>query len=375
MRIKRRTTFSGPQQPMDHEVSLANVVEFVASPILNPDGEVIGAVYGDRHTNTGGLRRPIEKMDAQLVEILACGIAGGLQRLQKEREAMERRVQFDAFVTPEVASMIEKDPEALSGRDADVTMLFCDIAGFSGISEKLSPTQTFDWINDVMASLSKCVKDHGGTIVDYVGDELIAMWGAPFPTEHEHHAHAASRAAIAMIKSLPGIDAKWQSITQVPTQVGVGLNSGKVRVGNTGCQFKFKYGPLGSTVNIASRIQGATRFLRTPILITGATAELLNDEFPVRRLCKLRVKNIETPIDIFELPTDPRDDWGLRRSDYAVALTAWEQRNLQDAVNSLSQIVATYKDDVPALVMLGRAIEVWSHGHTHYDPVWTLPSK
>lgn len=375
MRTNRRTTWSSPQQTLSAgaQASLVDVVAFVAAPILDPQGDVIGAVYGDRRTGMGGQRQPIEQIDAQLVEILACGIAGGLQRLEKEREVLARRLQFEQFVTAEVANQIEEDPESLTGRDADVTMLFCDIAGFSRISEKLSPQQTFEWINDVMLSLSACVKQHGGTIVDYVGDELIAMWGAPFPVEH--HAPAACRAAIAMIHSLPDIDRKWQGIVHVTTQVGVGVNSGTVRVGNTGCQLKFKYGALGSTVNIASRIQGATRYLRTPILITGATAELLRDEFPIRRLCQVRVKNIDSPIDIFELPTAPPDNWETRRKDYGIALQAWEQGSVQDAVNSLSQIVATYRDDVPALVMLARAIEVWSHGQAEHDPVWTLPSK
>lgn len=376
MRERQRTMFSSPQQTMGGQASMVDVAAFVAAPILNPAGEVIGAVYGDRRAGVGGLsgmRPPIEQMDAQLVEVLACGIAGGLQRISQEREMLEFRLQFMNFVTQEVAIMIEKDPDSLNGRDADVTMLFCDIAGFSRISEKLSPQQTFEWINDVMACLSKCIKDHGGTIVDYVGDEVIAMWGAPFPLED--HAAAACRTAIAIIQSLPDIDSRWQHIVQVPTQVGVGVNSGKVRVGNTGCHLKFKYGPLGSTVNIASRIQGATRYLRTPILVTGATANLLSDEFPTRRLCQVRVKNIDTPIDIFELASAPPIDWQGRCRDYATALSEWEQGNVQDAVNSLSQIVATYKNDVPALVMLARAIEVWSTGHAEHDPVWTLPSK
>ncbi len=375
MRTNRRTTWSSPQQSLagGAQPSLVDVVAYVAAPILNPQGEIIGAVYGDRRTGLAGLRQPIEQVDAQLVEILACGIAGGLQRLEKEREVLARRVQLEQFVNAEVAQIIEQDPNWLTGRDADVTMLFCDIQGFSRISENLSPQQTFEWINDVMMCLSECVKQFGGTIVDYVGDEVIAMWGAPFASENQ--ASAACHAAIAMIKSLSNIDQKWQPIVHVPTQVGIGINSGRVRVGNTGCQLKLKYGPLGSAVNIASRIQGATRYLRTPILITGATAAMLHDEFPVRRLCQLRVKNIETPIDIFEVSIAPPEDWGARCRDYALALAEWEQGKVQDAVNSLSQIVATYRGDVPALVMLSRAIEVWSNGQTAYDPVWTLSSK
>jgi len=375
VRSSRLTTWSSPEQLSEpsSEISLRNVVAYVAAPIKNPQGEVIGAVYGDRRTGFDVLRQPIGEIDGHFVEILACGIAGGLQRLASEREVLARRLQFEQFVTAEVARQIEEDPESLTGRDADVTILFCDIAGFSRVSEQLSPRQTFEWINDVMTVLSECVTQHGGTIVDYVGDELIAMWGAPFP--NENHAKDACRAAIAMIQSLPKIDAKWHSIVSTQTQVGIGLNSGMVRVGNTGCQLKLKYGPLGSTVNIASRIQGATRFLRTPILITGDTAKLLSEEFTTRRLCQVRVKNIETPIDIHELFIAPPENWAAQCSDYALALAAWEEGNLQESVKRLVQIVANCEKDVPAKVMLSRAIDVWSRDQAQHDPIWTLPSK
>lgn len=374
VRSTKLPTWSSPDQLSEPagELSLRNVVAYVAAPIRNHRDEVIGAVYGDRRTGFD-LRQPIDEIDAHFVEIFACGIAGGLQRMDREREMLARRLQFEQFVTAEVARQIEEDPDSLTGRDADVTILFCDIAGFSRVSELLSPQQTFEWINDVMSILSECVTRNRGTIVDYVGDELIAMWGAPFP--NEFHANDACRAAIAMIQSLPEIDAKWGSVLEAQTQVGIGLNSGVVRVGNTGCKHKLKYGPLGSKVNIASRIQGATRYLRTPILISGDTAKLLSDEFIVRRLCQLRVKNIDAPIDIYELFSAPPDNWSERSGEYALALAAWEEGNLQDSVKRLVQIVANCETDVPAKVMLSRAIDAWSRDHVQHDPVWTLPSK
>src|SRR5262249_10438073 len=151
-------------------------------------------------------------------------------RLEQER----RRIQFEGFVGPEVVRQIVDDPTALEGRDASVTLLFCDIAGFSRISERLSPQETFTWINDVMETLSICVRETGGTIVDYIGDELIAMWGAPFPAEQP--AVSACQTAIAMMQSLTPLNARWQIKLGEPTRIGIGINSGNVRVGNTGCQ-------------------------------------------------------------------------------------------------------------------------------------------
>ena len=155
--------------------SAASIVALVAAPILNDGGDVIGAVYGDRRVGIAFNRPPIDKFDAKMVEIMACGVAGGWARMEQEKNAVARRVQLERFVTKEVAQQLEEDPDALLGRDADVTLLFCDIAGFSRISEQLSPTATFEWINAVMEMLSTCVLATKGTLVDYIGDELIAM--------------------------------------------------------------------------------------------------------------------------------------------------------------------------------------------------------
>ncbi len=353
--------------------SAASIVALVAAPILDDAGDVIGAVYGDRRVGIAWNRPPIDKFDAKMVEIMACGVAGGWARMEQEQAAVARRVQLERFVTKEVAQRLEEDPDALLGRDADVTLLFCDIAGFSRISEQLSPTATFEWINAVMEMLSQCVLATKGTLVDYIGDELIAMWGAPLAVAD--HASAAAETAVMMMNSLKTLNEKFALPPGESTQIGIGLNSGRVRVGNTGTEHKLKYGPLGSDVNIASRVQGATRYLRTPALITGATAKQLNGKFCTRRLCSVRLKNIEHSVELFELVANPGPTWSQFAEDYERALTAWEQHKLQSAIETLSQMVARNSHDGPTMVLLSRAADVWSRDQHDYDPVWTLPSK
>jgi adenylate cyclase len=353
--------------------SIASVVSVVAAPILNPKGGIIGAIYGDRRIGAGASRPPIDQLDAKLVEIMACGVAGGWARIEQERSAVARRVQFERFVTKEVARELEEDPGALLGRDADVTLLFCDIAGFSRISEQMSSHKTFEWINAVMEMLSECVLATNGTLVDYIGDELIAMWGAPLTTTD--HADCAARSALLMLHSLKSFNARFELPGGESTQIGIGLNSGRVRVGNTGSEQKLKYGPLGSPVNIASRVQGATRFLRTPALMTGATASQLTDEFFTRRLGKVRLKNIDEPVDLYELTSNRGPAWNHIYDKYQSALNAWEMHELKSAIESLSQIAAKDSQDGPTMVLLARAVDAWSRDLSDYDPVWTLPSK
>lgn len=370
----RRTLWGKPGAMNSNPTeSIAIVLALVAAPILDPDGKVIGAVYGDRRIGGNSSHPPIDQFDAKLVEIMACGVAGGWARVEHEQTAIANRIQFERFVTKEVARSLEEDPDALIGRDAEVTLLFCDITGFSRISEQLSPKETFDWINAVMEALSQCVLATNGTLVDYVGDELIAMWGAPFP--RPDHAAAATETAILMLDALKTLNNHYSLPGNESTQVGIGLNSGKVRVGNTGSAHKLKYGPLGSHVNIASRVQGATRYLRTPALITGDTARELDGKFSTRRLCSVRLKNIEQPVELYELAVDAGPEWPQFAIDYERALVAWEQGHLQSTIEILSQLIARNSQDGPTMVLLSRAVDAWSMDLHEYDPVWTLASK
>ena len=353
--------------------STASVVAMVAAPILNNAKEVVGAVYGDRKIGGGLNRSPINEFDAMMVEIMACGVGGGWARLEHEQAALARRAQLERFVSKEVAQQLEDDQDALIGKDAEVTILFCDIVGFSRISEQLSPAKTFEWINAVMETLSECVSATKGTLVDYIGDELIAMWGAPYAVSD--HASAAAQSAIQMMNSLQKLNEQHPLPGGELTKVGIGLNSGKVRVGNTGSLKKLKYGPLGSEVNIASRVQGATRFLQAPVLITGATARHLEGKFNTRRLCSVRLKNIENPVDLFELVASPKPEWSQIAKDYEIALKAFEEHKLLTTIGTLSQVVARETYDGPTMVLLSRAVDAWSRDQQKYDPVWTLPSK
>ncbi len=148
-----------------------------------------GALRGPPPGGGSASAGPITEMEGMLVELLARGVAAGLARLEQEQAAAALRVQFEQFFSPELARHLARQPDLLKGRDAEVTILFCDIRGFSRISERLGPAQTLEWIGDVMETLSDCVRAEGGVLVDYIGDELMAMWGAP--DEQPDHARRA----------------------------------------------------------------------------------------------------------------------------------------------------------------------------------------
>jgi len=374
VREEKRTYWLAPGVATPSTQSIANLRTLIVAPILDAEGEVIGALYGDRRLDPAApFSARITRMEAKLVELLARGVAAGLSRLEQERAALRARVLFEQFVTPEVARQLDAHPDLLKGREAEVTLLFCDIRGFSSISERLGPAQTVSWIGDVMNVLTECVVAHNGTLVEYIGDELLAMWNAP--VEQPDHVTLACRAALDMLARLPELNDRWQSALLAPMSVGIGINTGTARVGNTGSQRKPQYGPLGNTVNLASRVQGATKFLKTPLLITEAARSKLEGDFAVRRLCKVRLQNIAAPIDLHELGLPDNRKWDDLKKRYEQALSAFEAGQFARAVQVLGSLVAEKVDDGPTLMLLSRAIEALHDKPADFDGVWELPGK
>jgi adenylate cyclase len=177
-----------------------------------------------------------------------------------------------------------------------------------------------------------------------------------------------------MVKKLSGLNERWANELGEPVSIGVGINSGLARVGNTGSTRKFKYGPLGNTVNLASRVQGATKHLKSKILITGNTAAKLGPEIHRRRLSQVRVVNIETPVDLYEIVAVADERWSDLRDRYEAALQAMERKEFFTATKHLGNLVADYPNDGPSQLLLARAVNALI-SRDDFDHVWELESK
>ncbi len=371
---ERATFFELPESGWTEGQSLARVSAVVAAPILNRAGEVIGALYGDRNIDSSFTRvsGPISEAEAMLVEVMADGVAAGLERMKQEKKAIEASVLFEQFFTPELAKELIARPDMLQSREQEVTLLFADIRGFSRISEQLGPQATMDWINDVMGGLSDCVLAHNGVLVDYIGDELMAMWGAP--QDQPDQALLACRAAIDMIDVIPKLNDRWKTRIDKGFDLGIGINTGTARVGNTGTKLKFKYGPLGNTVNMASRLQNATKQFKTRVLVSGASHTKFQGQLPTRRLGWIRVVGIDKEIEVFELAASGTANWDPLRKGYEQALEAFEVENLAQAARTLGILQLEFPNDGPSLILLSRVVNAKVDPST-YDRVWTLPTK
>jgi adenylate cyclase len=294
-----------------------------------------------------------------------------------EKKRLREQV-FEQHFTPELARELARnpDPMKMKARNEVVSLLFCDIRSFTSISERLGPEQTVDWLSDVMGEFSARIIDLGGVLVDYTGDELLAMWGAP--NHQPNHARLACQAALAIMTSLGELNRKWTPEIGANTEVGIGINTGEALVGNIGTHRKFKYGPLGTSVNLASRAQGATKYLKTPLLVTGNTVAQIDHSFKTRRLCKVRVQNIHKPVDLYELAAaDVGEEWDRQTKTYERALELFEGNQLRDSSAILGHVLLESQNDGPSLLLMLRVVNaiIQDLPQAEFSPIWTLPGK
>jgi adenylate cyclase len=291
---ERRTFYQDLDSIKIQAHSLMNVEAVVVSPIFGLSDEVVGVLYGSR--STGGMGRgKIRPLEAQVVQLLAAAVGDNLARTL----ATKTRVQFEQFFSSQLVRELERDPKLLEGRSQEVTILVSDLRGFTKLSERLGAETTCRVVRDIMEHLSDRIMSHGGVIVDYAGDGILAMWNAPVP--QEDHVARACRAALAMLGELPGLNTQWTATVGTPLALGIGVNTGMAQVGNTGSSRKLKYGPHGLTVNLASRVQDATKRVGAPLLISPAVKERLPTSFQTRPVGAVTLAGISEPVMLHEL--------------------------------------------------------------------------
>jgi adenylate cyclase len=265
----------------------------------------------------------------------------------------------------------------LEGREREVTILFGDLRNFTKHATGLSPSETCHAITDVLECMTEAVRQTDGVVVDYAGDGIMAIWNAP--SEQPQHADLAAHSALELLRELPNVSRKWENRLGMPFRVGIGINTGNALVGNTGTRFKFKYGASGNSVNLASRVESATKYIGVPILITQATRELLTDEFQTRRLPKIRVEGLMEPVGVYELHRDdPSGAWNQRRDLYELALSQFEQKEWAKSCQTIQPLLFAQDDgigDLPSLMLAGRAIECLKSPPENFEAVIELDRK
>jgi adenylate cyclase len=316
----------------------SNQDSYIGSPIYDSTDKVVGVLYGVRSTRSKNKRRGIRPLEALWMQLLADSISSGLNRQQAEAEAARNRVMLEQTFSTEVAKELIDNPAVLDGCEREVTVLFADLRGFSAISEELGPRNTYKLLSDLLEHLTECVMDEGGVIIDYYGDGLAAMWNAP--KRQPDHAMRACRAAQNMTSGLETVSQKWLKRIGEQLRIGIGINSGITQVGNSGSRRRLKYGPRGSAVNIASRLETATKRVKAQVLITEATRKQLPADMPTRRVCRAALAGIREPLELFELCSQDgcsSDSIFNRIDHYETVLSLYENGEISKALQLLEQ--------------------------------------
>lgn len=220
----------------------------------------------------------------------------------EERHKREIRTAFQHYISPAVVDEILQDVDKLKlgGERNYLTAMFSDIRGFTSMSERMKPEELVHFLNEYLTAMTNVILDYKGTVDKYMGDAIMAFYGAPLP--QEDHGVRACKTAIQMIEKLRAMRIQWEAQNYPFLDIGIGINSGEMVVGNMGSQDRFDYTVIGDEVNLASRLEGVNKQYGTNILISDNTYKLLKDQpFIVRELDRITVKGKKEPVTIYEL--------------------------------------------------------------------------
>src|SRR5947209_9588528 len=194
------------------------------------------------------------------------GLVALYRALVEEKEKRKVRGAFQYYLSPEVIRRLLQNPELVQPRKNEVTVMFSDIRGFTSISEKLDPQELALLLNQYLTNMTKIVFDHSGTLDKYIGDAVMAFWGAPFV--EPGHAIRACRSALQMMSRVAELREQWRTQNKPELDIGIGLNTGVASVGNMGSELRYGYTAMGDAVNLASRLEGLNKEYRTHILVS-----------------------------------------------------------------------------------------------------------
>ncbi len=232
--------------------------------------------------------------------LLSAGSITAVRYIRVSREKAVLRRLFEAYFPPSVVKKLVARPDVLAsrGQRKELSILFSDIQGFTTHSARLTPEQIQKSLNEYFDSMVEIVFRHEGTVDKYIGDGLMVFFGDPDP--QEDHALRAVRAARDMQKKVRELDAAWARDGGMPLKIRIGINTGEVVVGNMGSKKRLSYTVLGSAVNLAQRLESNAPV--GGILVSRRTYELVRDHVPSRSLGEIRVKGLETPVPVYEIP-------------------------------------------------------------------------
>ncbi|MCB1744144.1 MAG: adenylate/guanylate cyclase domain-containing protein [Gammaproteobacteria bacterium] len=241
--------------------------------------------------------------------------------------------QFGQYVPPELVEEMSENPDVISmeSQNRELTVLFSDVRGFTTISEGLNPRELSQLMNEYLTPMTRVIHHYRGTIDKYMGDAIMAFWGAPLPDDD--HARHALEASLAMLEELKAIGDRFEARGWPRIHIGIGLNTGNMSVGNMGSEFRRAYTVMGDAVNLGSRLEGLTKNYGIELVVSETTAMAV-PEYVYREIDRVRVKGKEEPVTIYEPMCKRKEITRAERSElklYREALKLYRAQNWDSA--------------------------------------------
>jgi class 3 adenylate cyclase/CHASE2 domain-containing sensor protein len=308
---------------------------------------------------------------------------GGALGTNFYQEGKSRRFVQDAlgrYTAPALVKELMSNPKALSldwGENRELTVFFSDLQSFTSISERLTAEQLVQLLNDYLTEMTEIVLESGGIVDKYIGDAIMAFWGAPY--DDPDHAMNACRATLKMQARITELHPKWEMEYGEDIIARCGLNTGRAVAGNMGSKHKFNYTLMGDTVNLASRFEGANKPYETLKMIGEGTYKVVKDQVVTRELDFLAVKGKERPVRVYELMCLVEDDDErcvelAERFNQAVDI--YRQTKFEEALALFLKIMNDYTGDGPSKLYVSRCREyIRNPPPLDWDGVYRMKTK
>ncbi|MFB6421120.1 MULTISPECIES: adenylate/guanylate cyclase domain-containing protein [Bradyrhizobium] len=317
-----------------------------AACMLAPSGALIAwfaltAIYAAMALGAFVRALALPLTEPALAGLAALAIMIGYRFVLADRDERFLRKSFALYLAPEVIETMVSSGKmpALGGELRNITMFFSDLSGFSSIAETMTPGELVTLMNEYLSAMTDIIESHGGYVDKYIGDSIVAMFGAP--ADDPAHARNAVRAALECHTRLAELNAGNAAFAGHGLSHRIGLNSGEAVVGNIGSRRRFNYTVMSDTVNVASRLEGANKYYGTAIMASETTMAQTGDSFAWRELDAIRVQGRGEAIKVFE----PLAAKGAESADqtqvtaaYAEGLACWRARDFAKAADAFGRV-------------------------------------
>jgi adenylate cyclase len=335
----------------------------VRSVIAAPLARVVGEI---RHVENFALDK-VRRHPSRLAEISS--LSGAIAEMAAGLSAFGKFIPADL-----VRSLLSQGVEAKPGGSMqELTVMFIDVAGFTGLSERMGD-RVVPLLSRYLDAASEVIVANGGTIDKFIGDAVMAFWGAP--TAQQDHAVRCCRAALACRKAIEAAGVKDDQ--GHPLQIRIGINSGRMLVGNIGSELRLNYTVIGDAVNVASRLESANKQYGTLILIGGETRRLIRDAFIIREIDSIVVYGRTEGLAVFELigPAEVSGENTGWIAGYEEGLASYRRRDFSGAITHFEAVLSGRPQDRPASVLLERCKRLQQSGvNEEWSSVATLKAK